>query len=227
MGQTQGEVLIYNNKICNTVFYKCCGGITEYYSTAWEDKSYGYLVPVWDGEQNKPLPDFTKENVVKEFIDSKPKDIFCNTTIDEIQEYLTDFDKQTTDFFRWKVKYNKKFLQELIEKKTNKIIGELVNLVPLKRGASGRICSLEIQGTKNNIVVSKELEIRKVLSETHLYSSCFYVLIDGENIILNGAGWGHGVGLCQIGAAVMAKKGYNYKQILSHYYPGSRLAKIY
>lgn len=223
---TKGQVLMYNGKICNTVFYKTCGGVTELYSNSWEDKDFNYLKPVWDNIPELPLPDLTKEENVKQFIDSTP-DVFCNTTVKEIEDYLTDFDKETTDFFRWSVKYKSSYLSELVERKTGKKIGKILELKPLQRGVSGRIRFLEIKGTDNTIVVGKELEIRKVLAESHLYSSCFYSYHDGDNIIIKGAGWGHGVGLCQIGAAVMAKRGFDYTQILYHYYPGSKLEKIY
>lgn len=226
--ETTAEVLMYNNKICNTVFYKACGGITEYYSTAWEDKNFEYLRPVWDAVEmsDKPLPDFTKEKNVREFIDSYP-DVFCNTTTETIQEFLTDFDKETTNFFRWEVRYKKRYLQELIYCKTAKDIGEIVSIIPLKRGASGRIYELQINGSNGQLLVGKELEIRKILSESHLYSSCFYVDFDGDDVVFKGAGWGHGVGLCQIGAAVMSKKGFGYREILQHYYPSSYIEKIY
>jgi stage II sporulation protein D len=225
--ETRGEVLTFKDKICNTVFYKACGGVTEKYSTAWEDKDYDYLKSVWDGkEQSFQLLDLTKEENVRKFIDSSPP-AFCNTTVEEIKEYLTDFDKETTNFFRWTVRYKKQKLVELVEQKTKKYIGDIVDIKPLKRGPSGRIYLLEIVGQKDKIVVGKELEIRKVLAETHLYSSCFYVMFDNDEIILKGAGWGHGVGLCQIGAAVMAKKGYTYKEILKHYYPGTQITTLY
>ena len=225
--ETTGEVLTFNDKICNTVFFKACGGVTEKYSTAWEDIDYDYLIPVWDAkEQNFQLPDLTNEENVRKFIDSYPL-VFCNVSVDEIQEYLTDFDKETKDFFRWTVRYKRKKLTELVKQKTKKCIGDIVDIKPLKRGPSGRICLLEIVGKKDKIIVGKELEIRKVLAETHLYSSCFYVTFSGDEVIFKGAGWGHGVGLCQIGAAVMAKRGYAYKEVLRHYYPNTQITKIY
>lgn len=224
--ETKGQVLMYQDKICNTVFYKTCGGITELYSTCWEDKDFNYLQPVWDNIPQRPLPDLSNEKNLREFIDSSP-DVFCNTSVKDIEEYLTDFDKETTDFFRWSVRYKNSYLSELIETKTGKKIGKILALNPLSRGVSGRIKFLEIKGSQNTIVVGKELQIRKVLAESHLYSSCFYTYFDGDDVVIKGAGWGHGVGLCQIGAAVMAKRGYSYTQILYHYYPQSKLVTLY
>jgi SpoIID/LytB domain protein len=177
----------------------------ERYSTCWADKDYDYLVPLPDA------PDHQEGG--KSFCDTDDKEI--------LSQVLNNYDQETLDFYRWTEEYDKKELAALIERKSGVHIGELLSLEPLERGESGRIWKLRIEGSEKIIVVGKELEIRRMLSESHLKSSAFDVEITHDKVILKGAGWGHGVGLCQIGAAVMASKGYTYRQILEHYYPKS------
>ena len=231
----------YLVEICDARFYKCCGGVTEEFETCWEDTHFDYLVKVEDfpkesrndltTEENanrtlslsKGPINLTTEEGAREWILSSPE-AFCNTNDKKIlSQVLNDYDQETVDFYRWKVSYSAKELSELILKKSGIDFGEIEQLVPNKRGVSGRIYELKIVGTKKTLTIGKELEIRKWLSESHLYSSAFIVEKENDTFTLYGAGWGHGVGLCQIGAAVMAEKGYTYKEILSHYYPNTEI----
>lgn len=203
--QTWGQVIMYNGQLCDARFSKCCGGRMERFSTCWEDKDHEYL---------QPLPDAPRH--------MEGEKCFCDTQDKEIlSQVLNNYDQETVDFYRWTVTYDKKDLSWLIERRSGHKIGEIISMEPLERGESGRICKLRIVGSENTLVVGKELEIRRILSESHLKSSAFDVEMTQENVILHGSGWGHGVGLCQIGAAVMASKGYDYRQILEHYYPGT------
>lgn len=205
--RTWGQVLTYDGLLCDARFSKCCGGKMESFSTCWEDKDYPYLLPLADTPGH-----------------DEPGECFCDTQDKSIlSQVLNNYDQETVDFYRWTVEYDKDELSELIERKSGVRIGRLVSMKPLDRGESGRIYRLEIVGSEKMVVVGKELEIRRILSETHLKSSAFEVQITDEKVILHGSGWGHGVGLCQIGAAVMATKGYGYRQILEHYYPGTTL----
>ncbi len=201
---TRGVVLVdptENDAICDTRFYKCCGGRTELFETAWADRHYRYLESV-------ECP-------------------YCNTKdVRVLRQVLNNYDQETQDFYGWTVRYKAEELAEIVREKSGIDFGEIEELKALKRGPSGRIYELEIVGCKHRMIVGKELEIRKWLSKTCLYSSAFEVERDGTEWLLKGKGWGHGVGLCQIGAAVMADKGYDYKQILAHYYPGAQLKKI-
>jgi SpoIID/LytB domain protein len=201
---TWGQALHYDGKLCDARFSKCCGGRMEKFSACWEDKDFAYL---------QPLPDTPDHNPEGE--------CFCATHDKEILgQVLNNYDQETTDFYRWTQEYDREELAELIERRSGIALGKILLLEPLERGESGRIVRLKITGSDRTLVVGKELEIRRILSESHLKSSAFEVSYLGENIIrLDGRGWGHGVGLCQIGAAVMASKGYDYKQILEHYYP--------
>jgi len=206
---TLGEVLLYNDKICDTRFSKCCGGITETFENCWEPVPHPYLESIQDS--------------------------FCNTQDKKIlNQVLNNYDQETEDFYRWKVFLTQAEISDLIKRKTGWDFGDIIDLIPMERGASGRIIKLKIIGNKLSKIIGKELFIRKVLSESHLYSSAFDVekTFDSENSIPNGftligSGWGHGVGLCQIGAAVMAKEAYSYQEILAHYFPHSTLKKIY
>ena len=165
----------------------------------------------------------TTEEGARKWSMSNP-DAFCNTNDKKIlNQVLNDYDQETIDFYRWKVSYSAQELSELILKKSGINFGKIIDIIPLKRGVSGRIYELKIVGENESIIIGKELEIRKWLSNSHLYSSAFVVEKDGDTFTLYGAGWGHGVGLCQIGAAVMATKGYTYKEILAHYYPNTIL----
>jgi SpoIID/LytB domain protein len=166
--------------------------------------------------------DLTTEEGARKWIMSNP-DAFCNTSDKKIlSQVLNDYDQETIDFYRWKVVYSQDELTALVARHAPQL-GKIVDLIPLKRGVSGRIYELNIVGENGSIIIGKELEIRKWLSNSHLYSSAFVVEKEGETFTLYGAGWGHGVGLCQIGAAVMAEKGYTYQQILAHYYPNTEI----
>lgn len=196
--QTWGQVLRYRGALCDTRYSKCCGGRTELYSTCWEDKDFPYLQSV--------------------------EDRFCDCEHSEIlPQVLNDYDMRTMDFHDWTVKYSREELSTLVHRRTGVDYGEILSLEPVERGPSGRIKYLRINGTKHSAVIGKELAIRRALSETHLKSSAFEVTADGDSFVLRGRGWGHGVGLCQIGAAVMASEGYDYRQILSHYYVGAEV----
>ena len=199
---TRGTVLSYEGEVCDARFSKCCGGITELYESCWDDTPHPYLSVVHDP--------------------------FCNTDDPKIlSEVLNHYD-QDTDFYRWTVQYTQQELSELVRRRSGFDYGDIVDLIPIERGPSGRIIRLQIVGTKATRIIGKELEIRRTLSESHLYSSAFEVekTVDG-NFILHGSGWGHGVGLCQIGAAVMGAQGYNYMEILRHYYPQAELTQWY
>lgn len=196
--QTWGQVLRYRGALCDTRYSKCCGGRTELYSTCWEDKDFPYLQSV--------------------------EDRFCDCEHSEIlPQVLNDYDMRTMDFHDWTVRYSKEELSTLVHRRTGVDYGEILSLEPVERGPSGRIKYLRINGTKHSAVIGKELAIRRALSETHLKSSAFEVTVEGDFFVLRGRGWGHGVGLCQIGAAVMASEGYDYRQILSHYYVGAEV----
>ncbi len=222
--ETKGLVLYYNGEICDARFSKCCGGISEEFGTCWEDVHKPYLISQRDSHYETTMPDLTKEENARAWILSTPH-AFCNTQNKNIlNQILNSSDQETTDFFRWNIEYPQDELSHLINDNLKDDFGEIIDLIPLKRGKSGRIYRLQIVGTKKSIIIGKELEIRRVLSHTHLFSSAFVVDKVKGNFVLHGAGWGHGVGLCQIGAAVMGENGYDYKQILNHYYPGSYLA---
>jgi len=231
--ETFGEVLSYNGEICDTRYYKCCGGITELFENVWEPVNHPYLKKVIDNPSHPEGYDLNleREENAKKWILGKPES-FCSTTDKKIlSQVLNDYDQETKDFYRWKVSFTQKELSDLVKTRTGTDFGTIADLVPLERGVSGRILRLKIIGSEKTMVIGKELEIRKTLSKSHLYSSCFIVekLVDnkGTTFILHGAGWGHGVGLCQIGAAVMGSKGYSYREILTHYFRDSLLEKRY
>ena len=227
IAQTWGEVLAYDGKICDARFSKCCGGAVEEFQHCWEPVKHGYLVKLRDSENPADLPDLTVEENARKWIMDSP-DAFCNTTDKDIlSQVLNSYDQETVNFYRWKVEYDKKELGELILKRSGVDYGEILDLVPVERGTSGRLVRLKIVGTKKTMTIGKELEIRRTLSASHLYSSAFVVEKSGNKFILHGAGWGHGVGLCQIGAAVMGERGYNYEQILLHYFVGASVEKRY
>ena len=227
VAETRGEVLTFGGEICDARFSKCCGGATEEFGCCWEDKEVEYLKGVRDTADEAPLPDLTCEEEAGKWIASEP-DAFCNTADSGIlRQILNGFDTETSDFYRWEVRYTRQELSEIIKERSGIDFGIIESLTPLERGVSGRISRLGITGSKRSMIVGKELEIRKLLSRSHLYSSAFTVMRDGEYFVLHGAGWGHGVGLCQIGAAVMGSRGYGYKEILSHYYKGARIEKAY
>ncbi len=231
--ETSGEVLMYDSLICDARYSKCCGGITELFENAWESVSHPYLQDVIDNKQvpsgfNTDLN--LEENAVK-WIRGVP-DAFCNTNDKKtLSQVLNNYDQETNDFFRWQVTYTQEELSILVREKTGINFGLISDLEPLTRGTSGRIVRLRIKGDKKTMIIGKELEIRKALSKTHLYSSAFFVEKrqekSGIKFILHGAGWGHGVGLCQIGAAVMGASGYSYSEILKHYFMKATLKKKY
>jgi SpoIID/LytB domain protein len=232
---TRGEVLTFEDTICDARYSKSCGGISESFENCWAPEHYSYLTPVIDNPKAPEGFDLdltVEENAVK-WIRQSPE-AFCNTNDKKVlSQVLNNYDQETTDFYRWKVEYTQSEISELLARRSGIDFGQIVDLIPLKRGESGRLIELKIIGTKQTVIVGKELEIRKWLSNSHLYSSAFVVdkteIIDGipQHFTLTGAGWGHGVGLCQIGAAVMGEKGYKYDEILLHYFHGAELKKIY
>lgn len=232
---TSGMVLVTESGICDARYSKCCGGVTESFETNWEPHPKSYLVPVADTLPLGSFPpaDLRQENEAVQWITSHPGS-FCNTSDKHIlKQVLPGFDQQTTDFYRWTVTYSQEELSSMLTSRSGYNFGQILRLEPMERGYSGRITRLRIIGTSKTIVVGKELEIRKWLSATHLYSSAFVVEygdtahgIPGK-FILRGAGWGHGTGLCQIGAAVMGEKGYSFEKILAHYFHGANLKKLY
>lgn len=232
---TRGEVLMYERKICDARFSKSCGGITEAFENCWAPEHHPYLVPVIDSSQ-PPAGfelDLTGKVNAENWIRKSPT-AYCNTTDKKIlAQVLNNYDQETTDFYRWKVEYTQTELSELLARRSGIDFGKIIDLIPVKRGESGRIIELQIIGTEGTIVVGKELEIRKWLSNSHLYSSAFVVdksdIVDDipQHFTLTGAGWGHGVGLCQIGAAVMGEKGFQYDAILLHYFRNAELKRIY
>ncbi|WP_294455862.1 SpoIID/LytB domain-containing protein [uncultured Bacteroides sp.] len=231
--ETEGMVLMYGNDICDARFSKCCGGVSETFDTCWEDKDYPYLQPVADNAACDSVPDLSIEENADKWIRSNP-DAFCNTHDEKVlKQILNNYDRETTDFYRWKVRYSQKEISELIYRKTGIDFGAIKDLIPMQRGKSGRISRLKIVGTLRTMVIGKELEIRRALSESHLFSSAFMVdKTDGsdyipDEFVISGAGWGHGVGLCQIGAAMMGEKGYSYDKILLHYYKGAEIRRVY
>jgi SpoIID/LytB domain protein len=213
---TWGQVLMHDGELCDARFSKCCGGRMEKFSTCWEDRDMPYL---------QPLADAPGHGDGKCFCDTQDKGILA--------QVLNNYDQETVDFYRWTEVYDKHELAQLISRRSSVEIGELISIDPLERGESGRIWKLRIEGSKATLTVGKELEIRKFLSRTHLYSSAFVVdeIKDSQgqisHFILKGAGWGHGVGLCQIGAAVMSHQGYQHQQILKHYYPHTDIIQLY
>ena len=236
---TRGQILTSGDDICDARFSKCCGGATEEFEYCWEDKHLSYLTSIRDiAPENlsgiRPaLPDLTREEEAEKWIRSNPPS-FCHTEDEEIlRQVLNDYDRETTDFYRWRVEYTQDELSGLIEENLKTDFGSILDLIPVERGRGGHISRLRIVGTQETLVIGKELEIRRVLSHTHLFSSAFVVdkedLHDGipGRFVLHGAGWGHGVGLCQIGAAVMGAKGYRYDEILKHYYDGITIRKAY
>ena len=244
---TWGQVLWYDGHVCDARFSKCCGGALEEFKYCWEGKEVPYLKYARDyesmlpGSERKPdgllvadgaestlaHPDLRDEQAARRWILSSPR-AFCNTRSSRLLgQVLKDYDSETKDFYRWKVEYTAEELRQIILERTGEDYGQILDLIPLERGVSGRICRLKIVGTKKTKIIGKELEIRKTLSRSHLYSSAFVVEKTSDGFILRGAGWGHGVGLCQIGAAAMGARGYDYRIILAHYYPNSELKTIY
>lgn len=226
VNECPGEVLMFENQVCDARYAKICGGVMESFEHVWENKKIPYLCAGIDGEFEIELPLDTEEKA-RAYIDASP-DAFCNTDKYKLPKML----EFSNHLFRWKVEYEREELEQIIAEKTNEKIGELVDIRPLERGESGRLKYIEIIGSEKTIKIGKELAIRRALSKSHLYSSCFYVekRMGGGKVtgfIFVGAGWGHGVGLCQVGATIMAQKGIGYQSILSHYYKRSELVKLY
>ena len=228
---TRGCVLTYGDELCDARFSKCCGGLTENYSTCWEERDVPYLQTVRDADTGT-MP--KTESEFEEFIRTSP-DAFCNTHDHQLlSQVLNDYDQETTDFYRWQVEYSQEELASLISRKREENFGGIRRLEVVERGTGGVISKLRIVGTNKTMVLGKELEIRRTLSETHLYSAAFVVDHGEENeeglpaaFTIRGAGWGHAVGMCQIGAAVMSSKGYSSDEILCHYYQGSQVKQLY
>lgn len=234
--QTKGQILMDGEEICDARFSKCCGGITEEFQYCWEDTPKTYLTAVRDialGVEHT-LPNLTNEEEAEKWIRFNPP-AFCNTQDKKIlSEVLNDYDQETVNFYRWKETLSQEKLQQLIADKLKMNLGAILDMKAVERGKSGRISKLQIIGTEKTFTIGKELEIRRALSDSHLLSSAFVVdKYDKDEqgvpqrFELIGAGWGHGVGLCQIGAAVMGEQGYHYDAILLHYYQGAEIKKLY
>jgi stage II sporulation protein D len=228
---TRGLLLVHDGGICDARYHKACGGRTEDFSNVWEEASIPYLTSIADGPE--VFPPVTSEMAADRWVHANPP-AYCNTgDIAALRQVLPAFDQETTDFFRWEVSYAREELEGLLFRKSGLDFGALYALTPLERGPSGRIIRLKIAGSKRTLIVGKELEIRRWLSPSHLYSSAFIVRSERDaqgkvtRFTLHGAGWGHGVGLCQIGAAMMALRGFGMEAILGHYFPGASLRKLY
>lgn len=233
--ESKGLVLISEGKVCDSRYSKCCGGITESFENVWEQIKYDYLSSVCDYkfEPENYNTDFTVEANSKKWIRGTPP-AFCSTKdLSILNQILIDYDRETKDFYRWNVEYTQDEINELIKTKSGIDFGKIKDLIPIERGYSSRIIKLKIVGTQKTLIIGKELEIRRILSPSHLYSSAIYFekkdVVDGipQRFIIYGAGWGHGVGMCQIGAAVMASQGYQFDEILLHYFRNAKIQKIY
>jgi stage II sporulation protein D len=234
--ETRGAVLVSAEEICDARYSKSCGGMSEVYRAAWEDKEVPYLSAVYDwqeGMEDFAMPLTDEANAVA-WIAAKPL-AYCNTDSQELlSRILPGFDQETLDFYRWRVRYSQEEIQELLLSRAGIDVGRVLSLEAVERGESARIIRLRIRGTNQTVILGKELEIRRALSASHLYSSAFLVKVERsegaeypETFELAGAGWGHGVGLCQIGAAVMADRGFRHQEILAHYFKGAELRSLY
>ena len=233
--ETRGMVLTYNDKICDTRFSKSCGGISESFENVWEPVEHPYLKTIIDYKfppDGFELDLTVEENAVKWIKGNPPA--FCNTDDERVlSQFLVDYDQSTRDFYRWTLEYEQEEISELIKRKSGIDFGDILDFEPVERGYSGRLIKLKIIGSKKTLTVGKELEIRKILSEVHLYSSAIVIekseIKDGvpQRFKIYGAGWGHGVGLCQIGAAVMSDLGYKFDEILMHYFKDTLIQKLY
>ena len=231
---TRGEVLTDQGQICDARFSKCCGGAFEQFENCWAPVHHRYLTAGSDRKTDTLLPDLRVESNARQWIMSQP-DAFCNTDDTTVlDQVMNNYDRETSDFYRWSVEYDQRELSTILHNRTGIDFGQIIDLVPEARGTSGRIYRLTIIGTKRSMTIGKELAIRRALSTSHLYSSAFVVERHGTDntglplrFALHGAGWGHGGGLCQIGAAMMGEQGYNYHDILLHYYRGASIQRIY
>ena len=234
VNETRGEVIVCGDEICDARFSKSCGGVTEKFSNCWDNSDKPYLVPVVDNAEELPETDLRVEENAERWIRTSPK-AFCNSNeYNVLSRVLNDYDLETEDFYRWRAEYSNAELSNLIRTKSGTDFCEIKRLVPLRRGTSGRIVELLVEGTEKRMIVGKELEIRRILSTSHLKSSAFVVDTTGtvpgglpERFIITGAGWGHGVGLCQIGAAMMSAHGYTYREIIAHYFRNTKINNIY
>ncbi|MFN0108395.1 MAG: SpoIID/LytB domain-containing protein [Blastocatellia bacterium] len=230
---TFGRALEFDGELCDARFSKSCGGMTESFDAAWANERRAYLAVSYDGDGESFPAEFalplTDEANAEKWIRQSPP-AFCNTTDSNVLgKILPDFDQATQDFYRWRVTIAQAELQGLLRRKLGIEFGRILRLESVERAESGRLVKLRIVGERETLVIGKELEIRRALSPSHLYSSAFVIETSGDasGFTLIGAGWGHGVGLCQIGAALMAERGYGFKQILAHYYRGARLQNLY
>ena len=234
---TRAKTLVYDGELCDARYSKSCGGMTEVYRAAWEDKDVPYLTSVYDVPGSEPsgyrMPLSTEANAAA-WIESSPPAYCGVVTPDLLARIVPAFDQETPDFYRWRVELSQEELSEILRSRLEVDFGRIRELKPLERGESGRIIRLRIIGEKRTLVIGKELEIRRALSRSHLYSAAFVVrAMQGHlsdypaRFTLIGAGWGHGVGLCQIGAAVMADRGHSHEEILSHYFKGAEIAELY
>ncbi len=231
--QTRGETLMSDGQVCDARFGKCCGGITNDFENCWENVPHSYLHAVRDHSEACDIPDSMTEEQARQWILSSPPS-FCNTRDKRLLSIvLNDYDRETPDFYRWKVEYSQEELHDIITERLGRDLGDIISLEPEERGRSGHLVKLRIVGSEQTFTVGKELEIRRTLSRTHLFSSA--IVVDAEDVrngvpqrfVIHGAGWGHGVGLCQMGAAVMSTQGYTYDAILHHYYDDAEIKKLY
>ncbi|MCF8053730.1 MAG: SpoIID/LytB domain-containing protein [Deltaproteobacteria bacterium] len=228
--QTRGLFLVSGTQVCDARYHKACGGLTEHFSVAWEDNGAPYLVPIVDSLAKQPF--ITTEESAHAWLCNSPN-AYCRVYDEKLlATILPSFDRETADFFRWQVTYRREELEAIIQEKAKRHLGELKEIIALQRGASGRIYRLRLVGSREEMTIGKELEIRRVLAINHLYSSAFVVEKRGggvfpDEIVLHGGGWGHGVGPCQIGAANMALQGFSCEQILGHYFPQTNLEQLY
>jgi stage II sporulation protein D len=234
ISETFGETLMYDGQICDARFSKCCGGKMEVFENVWEPVIHPYLQPLIDYDNNPDGYELDLENEAsaEKWILGNPE-AYCNTNDKKVlSQVLNDYDQETNNFYRWEVRYSQEEVSDLIKKRIGLDLGLVQEFIPVERGSSGRLIKLKVVGSKKTMTIGKELEIRKALSESHLYSSAIVFEKEEEKggkiaFVLKGAGWGHGVGLCQIGAAVMGEKGYTYREILDHYFKGAGLEKKY
>jgi stage II sporulation protein D len=228
---TRGVFLVYDHAVCDARYHKACGGRTDNFENTWEKTPIAYLSSIADANvSHEPID---TEATAQKWVCTRP-DVYCNTAdVALLRRVLPDFDQETADFFRWRMSYGREELEAILREKSGIDFGSLQSLIPVDRGPSGRIMRLRIEGSKQTVTVGKELEIRRWLSRSHLYSSAFCVSVERDasglpvRFIFDGAGWGHGVGMCQIGAAVMAAKGHKAGAILKHYFRGAELKKLY
>jgi SpoIID/LytB domain protein len=229
VADTRGQALTFGSEICDARYSKCCGGMTELYRAAWEDRHLPYLKSIydWGGKLLSYALPLSHEANAERWINSEPP-AYCNLAPAElISRILPSFDQQTRDFYRWHISYGADELSLIVRERSGIDFGRILSLEPMERGLSGRIIKLRVVGQKRTAIIGKELEIRRALGRSHLYSSAFVVRAEADRFHLSGAGWGHGVGMCQIGAAVMAWLGHSHRQILSHYFPGTSISKLY